>query len=42
MLTHDEKVDLYFDEALRCMNLSEVEKTVKDRVFIFVIYLWWW
>ena len=32
ILTQDEKVDLYFDEALRCMNLSEVEKTVKGYV----------
>ena len=32
MLTQDEKVDLYFEEALRCMNLSEVEKTAKDCV----------
>ena len=32
MLKQDKKVDLYFDEALRSMNLSEVEKDVKDCV----------
>ena len=31
--TQEEKVGLYFDEAFRCMNLSEVEKRVKDCVF---------
>ena len=32
VLTQDEKVDLYFDEALPCMNLSEVKKGMKDYV----------
>ena len=32
MLSQDKKVDLYFHEALRCMSLFEVGKTVKDCV----------
>ena len=33
MLTQDEKIDLYFDEAFRNMNMTKVEESVKGCVF---------